>query len=161
MVDLFGWGTGDNPIRLGEDHTFNNFVDWGSNTISNSNNTGWRTLSLPEWEYLLDYRPGAARKRGMARVRDISGVVLLPDNWTAPSGVPVFSPTGDNIYTTVQWAAMENNGAIFLPFAGWSQNKPFASGAITRTVERVDDCGFSGPQPRACLRVTKYPGPTA
>ena len=53
-IDLFGWGTGDNPTLSSDNYgAYGTFVDWGSNPISNGGNTAnrWRTLTQAEWEY--------------------------------------------------------------------------------------------------------------
>ena len=123
-IDLFGWGTGDAPTK----HTdvksdYATFTDWGVNAISNGGNTPnmWYTLSYNEWNYLLQSRADAGDKKGQAAVGDIYGLVLLPDEWTLPSGL-TFTPMPNNwttnVYTTEQWQKMEANGAIFLPAAG-------------------------------------------
>ena len=52
-IDLFGWGTGDNPTLASTDHAdYSTFVDWGCNAISNGGNTAnqWRTLTKAEWD---------------------------------------------------------------------------------------------------------------
>ena len=70
-IDLFGWGTGDNPTLSSDNYgAYGTFVDWGSNPISNGGNTAnrWRTLTQAEWEYLLKlYFPtiGHCRLRGV------------------------------------------------------------------------------------------------
>ncbi|MBR1878574.1 MAG: hypothetical protein IJ814_06190, partial [Paludibacteraceae bacterium] len=106
-------------------------ADWGVyNAIINGGNTAgtWRTLTHSEWSYLLSERPNANYKKAVATVDGIEGMVLLPDNWTLPSGVTftigygsstsLESYRGINDYTLAQWTIMENAGAIFLPHAG-------------------------------------------
>ena len=123
-IDLFGWGTGDAPTKHTNDKSdYATFTDWGVNAISNGGNTPnmWYTLSADEWAYLINTRTDAANKKGQAAVGDIYGVVLLPDEWTLPSGL-TFTPTPKdwttNVYTTTEWGQMEANGAVFLPLAG-------------------------------------------
>jgi len=130
-IDLFGWGTGKNPIKIGtyyEDYP--TFVDWGVNKISNGGNVSnaWFTLSSGEWRYLLDDRPNASAKQGVACVNGINGLVLLPDDWTLPSGAHFTSGFASNYgyeyfktvntYTASEWTLMEEAGAVFLPAAG-------------------------------------------
>lgn len=132
--DLFGWGTGDAPNKVSTDYNdYISFVDWGTNAITNGGNkaTQWRTLTKDEWEYLFSFRTDAGSKYGAAKVNGITGVVLLPDNWTLPSGCSFTAgmtnaSSGDdwgsvvstNIYDASQWSLMESAGAVFLPAAG-------------------------------------------
>ena len=126
-IDLFGWGTGDQPTKTDDDNmAYDPFVDWGINAISNGGNINylWRTLSYNEWNYLLNSRPSANSKRGRATVDGKLGYVLLPDDWTLPDGLS-FTPRSaysSNIYTTGDWAQMETNGAVFLPCGGYREN---------------------------------------
>lgn len=116
--------------------------DWGIfNAILNGGDVPnmWRTLSQPEWAYLINERTDATSKRGFATVAGVRGVILLPDSWTKPGSAPEFvavtnlvttdnsdKPTyayasshwGDNTYDAAGWADMEAAGAVFLPAAG-------------------------------------------
>lgn len=122
-IDLFGWGTGNNPtLSSTNDTDYGTFVDWGTNAISNGGNTAnqWRTLTSAEWEYLFNNH-----QYGIGNVNGVGGVILLPDSWTQPSGCSFTaepaSNNGDwthNSYTLAQWANMEAAGAVFLPAAG-------------------------------------------
>jgi hypothetical protein len=95
-------------------------ADWGYNAISNGGNTensGWRTPTHEEWEYLFFTRTDASSKYGYSIVNGLHGMIVLPDEWTLPAGL---SFTGGNsywanVYDADQWAQMEYNGAIFLP----------------------------------------------
>lgn len=143
-IDLFEWGTGNNPTKTftsWDDYT--TFVDWGVNSISNGGNKAnlWRTLTKNEYTYLFVNRPDAVRLFAFGKVRGISGIILLPDEWTTPSGV-VFMPStenglenkgnyysvhhidqfSDNTYTAEHWAIMEKAGAVFLPAAGYRKH---------------------------------------
>jgi hypothetical protein len=142
-IDLFGWGTsgwnsgatafqpwststtstdyspgGYDTVDLTGDYAQ---ADWGVyNKITNGGNKAgkWRTLTYEEWEYLID-RSG---KYGMATIGGTyKGMVLLPDDWTLPSGVAFTAGYGNgyttNSYTITQWQKMEAAGAIFLPAA--------------------------------------------
>jgi len=143
-IDLFAWGTsgwnsGANEYQPWSTSTTNSDyypggngtndltgdyaqADWGVyNKITNGGNKAgkWRTLTHDEWEYLI----GRNGKYGFATIGDnYTGMVLLPDDWTLPSGV-TFTAGYDNEYntntsTTAQWQKMEAAGAIFLPAAG-------------------------------------------
>lgn len=101
-------------------------ADWGYNAINNGGsqeNSGWRTLTAGEWEYVFEYRSGASSKYGLGNVNGMNGIILLPDEWTLPPGLNFIWGYGTswttNNYTTEQWQQMEYNGAIFLPAAGY------------------------------------------
>ena len=123
-IDLFGWGTGDNPTKGYNDNSYNSsFVDWGINVIGSDAANTWRTLTLEEWGYIIWERPNANDKYAAATVNNVHGMVLLPDSWTLPAGC-TFAPGHDfewstNTYNTSQWASMEAAGALFLPAAGY------------------------------------------
>ena len=149
-IDLFGWGTsgynhGSNAYQPwststnSNDYytygsvTYNLFdqtgqADWGYNAISNGGNeenSGWRTLTQPEWDYVFETRNTVSGIRyAKATVNGVSGVVLLSDGWD-PS-VYALSNTNniwsgfDNTITAEDWTnVLEANGAVFLPAAGY------------------------------------------
>ena len=143
-VDLFGWSTAatyfgihnstDNSTYSGD------FVDWGTNAITNGGNAAnlWRTLTKDEWVYLFYTRTNAATLFGLGSVNGVNGTILLPDNWELPAGASFIASTTqglvwtddsyyydennghftDNTYTKEQWSVMESAGAVFLPAAG-------------------------------------------
>lgn len=152
-IDLFGWGTSgwnsgavcyqpwststiiENYVPCGD--TASNLTgdcinaDWGIyNAISNGGNQPgmWRTPSQAEWHYLAAVRENASAKFGEARINNVNGVVVLPDNWTLPEGL-TFNPGrgayANNIYTFSEWNRMEAAGAIFLPAAGYREGSSF------------------------------------
>ncbi|MBQ8055370.1 MAG: hypothetical protein IJ270_00945 [Paludibacteraceae bacterium] len=137
-IDLFGWGTGNSPTYSSDnkDH-YSTFVDWGVNKISNGGNvaSAWFTLSFEEWKYLLNGRPNASVKQGIACVNGINGLVLLPDNWILPVGYSFTSGFDKfirpyrymNTYTVSEWQVMENAGAVFLPAAGYRDGTSVSS----------------------------------
>jgi len=144
-IDLFGWGTSgwssaafpwNNSTTASEYYPGGSYTnnltgdyanaDWGVyNKITNGGNKAgkWRTLTNDEWEYLI----GRSGKYGLATINgstnSYTGLVLLPDNWTLPSGVTFTVGYGSgyttNTYTTAQWQKMEDAGAVFLPTAGY------------------------------------------
>jgi len=135
-IDLFGWGTsgynGKNPYMTSTDYSdygdgYNDIAgtnyDWGVyNAISNGGNQvgQWRTLTQSEWNYVISNRTDARYLRGTATINGVNGLILLPDNWTLPTGV-VFTYGEDgwqNTYSASEWSKMEANGAVFLPAAG-------------------------------------------
>ena len=143
-IDLFGWGTSgwdsgntyyhpwdtDNSDGSlygppGQYNLTGSYAqaDWGvyNSIYSGSTATnGWRTLTREEWAYVFQGRSGASSKYGHGKVNGQNGMILLPDEWTLPSGMS-FTPGNSswvNEYTTGQWEQMEQNGAVFLPAAG-------------------------------------------
>lgn len=166
-IDLFGWGTSNKNYGYGvtrfqawqcdytnsldygpkpeDDYPKNLSVtvgsDWGANSISNSNVSEWRTLSLPEWIYLIGFdkfrikygsdtfshRTNAENLYGEGKItinnQTICGLIILPDGWTTcPEGVDAFIPNTPhypNEYTLAQWKKMEQAGAVFLPANGY------------------------------------------
>ena len=140
-IDLFGWGTGNNPTRISTNNDdFSTFTDWGINAISNGGNKAnmWRTLTKDEWEYLFHGRKNAEKLFGLGTVNGVQGTILLPDDWATPSGV-TFTPSTEkglvwagssysnsnndnyshNTYMAAEWDKMESAGAVFLPAAGY------------------------------------------
>lgn len=147
-IDLFGWGTsGYNhgavcyqpyctsietadyyPYGLTSSNLYDNpgFADWGYNTISNGNTTNhWRTLTNSEWIYVLDRRETISQIRfACARVNDVDGVLLLPDDWS--ESIYSLNNTNDswyldfssNIIDENDWIVIEQYGAVFIPAAG-------------------------------------------
>ena len=134
-IDLFGWGTSGYNNKFpymtsktntdygdGENDIAGTNYDWGvNNAISNGGNQAglWRTLTKAEWAYLINSRDNASSKKGFATVNNVTGLVLLPDDWTLPTGVTFSSETSNNTYSADDWAKMEANGAVFLPAAGY------------------------------------------
>ncbi len=129
-IDLFGWGTGDNALNYSSDNAdYPAFNDWGDNPILNSGYEAgtWRTLSDDEWDYIINGRPDAASKRGYGSIDfrpadNVYGYILLPDTFEVPQGLQ-FDPTADNYntncYKPINWAKMQDEGAVFLPLTGY------------------------------------------
>ena len=142
-VDLFGWSTATTYFGIHNSTDYylysGDFVDWGTNAITNGGNKAnlWRTLTKYEWVYLFYTRANAATLFGLGSVNGVNGTILLPDNWILPEGASFTASTTqgladqgsyyydennghftDNTYTREQWSVMEDNGAVFLPAAG-------------------------------------------
>ena len=130
-IDLFGWGTGNNPTLASEDEgDYATFTDWGIHPISNGTNTAnkWRTLSKLEWEYLIYDRANADKFRALATVNGVHGSILLPDAWKLPQGLSFAADAttwAGNVYTEAQWQQMEQAGAVFLPAMGSREGTKF------------------------------------
>ena len=129
-IDLFGWGTGDNPTNISDDcMDYPTFVDWGVNPIEEYAPNTWRTLSVEEWQYIEYWRENADSLIGIAQVNGVNGMIILPDNWECPNGIK-FKSQGLGIgkqgdfaahqsFTIEQWHQMEELGAVFVPANGW------------------------------------------
>ena len=130
-IDLFGWGTGDEPTKSSKSNrSYKSFSDWGNNTISNGGGGSWFTLTHDEWEYLFDKRSTSSGIRyAKATVNGVNGVILLPDNWSSNyyslSNTDIeYSRYSSNQISQSDWTSMlEANGAVFLPAAGWRDGK--------------------------------------
>lgn len=147
--DLFCWGTSGNnhgavayqPWSTSTEHSdyyaygnssYNLYdqtgqADWGCNAIYNGGNTensGWRTLSNGEWDYVINTRTTSSGIRyAKANVNNVNGVILLPDNWstsyyTLSSTNSSGANYSTNQITAEQWSTLEQHGAVFLPAAG-------------------------------------------
>lgn len=150
--DLFGWGTsgynhGATAYQPWAISTSNSYyraygsssanlydqtgqADWGYNAIANGGNhenSGWRTLTINEWDYILNSRDNAVSMKGYGTVNSVNGMILLPDDWTLPEGLNFTTGEGGwyNIYSGEQWAQMEANGAVFLPAGGYRHQTSF------------------------------------
>ena len=123
-IDLFGWGTGNNPTNSSINNgDYSTCTDWGVNAISNGGNTSdlWRTLGKDEWVYLFNTRTNAANLRTFATVNGVVGLILMPDGWTA-DGVSLTITTANytsNIISLGNWNTLESQGCVFLPSAGY------------------------------------------
>lgn len=124
-IDLFGWGTGDNPTFSSTDNReYTTFVDWGTNAISNGGKEAnlWRTLTKDEWGYIFQNRDNATTLYGLSSVDGINGMIILPDDWQGLLGISFTAGKSDfaqNTYSLEQWSMMEQSGAVFLPCGGY------------------------------------------
>ena len=129
-IDLFGWGTGNNPTNKSKyDDDYPTFVDWGVNKIGSDAPNTWRTLTSEEWDYLCFERPNYDELIGVAQVNGVNGLILLPDGWTCPDDVTFKSGFHENAgteyyaayqtFSSSDWAKLEASGAVFFPAAGY------------------------------------------
>ena len=172
VVSLFGWGTSGynhgavcyQPWSTSSNysdywaygHSYNNLyngngqADWGYNAISNggnAENSGWRTLRQPEWNYVIYTRSTTSGIRyAKATVNGVSGLILLPDDWDA--SVYALSNTNDewggfdNTITAEDWVnTLEANGAVFLPAAG-DRFETWVEGEGVSGVYWSSSCGY-------------------
>ncbi|MGM9809378.1 MAG: hypothetical protein ACI30J_00695 [Paludibacteraceae bacterium] len=138
-IDLFGWSGSTATAQWGiststDDNDYSgDFADWGQN-IGDGNT--WRTLTSEEWAYLRETRANAANLMGVARINldetgttYANGLLLLPDNWTCPTGVTFTAGVAEEqseqafadyqTFTLEQWQKLEAASAVFLPAAGY------------------------------------------
>lgn len=138
-IDLFGWSGSTGTAKWGISTSTStadysgDFVDWGQNI---GDGTTWRTLTNDEWKYLLNTRANASALKGVARINlnadgseYVNGLILLPDNWTAPEGVTFKSGFASEYsvqayadyqtFTLEEWQKLEKSGAVFLPASGY------------------------------------------
>ena len=152
-IDLFGWGTSgynhgavcyqpwSTSINSSDYYAYGNSnynlydqtgqADWGYNAISNGGNqtNQWRALTGDEWQYVFNLRAtSSGRRYAKAKVNNVNGVILLPDNWS--SSTYSLSNTNQssasyssNTISISQWSILENAGAVFLPAAGDRQGE--------------------------------------
>ena len=139
-IDIFSWGTsgwnsganlyqpwstsnnslnfrpgGSNTSNLTDEYAQ---ADWGvHNPIQNGGNQAgmWRTLTEEEVRYLRFNRNDAVKKCSHAMVNNHFVFIILPDDWTAPSGINFRPMDETNTYTLDEWKKMEAAGAILFP----------------------------------------------
>lgn len=117
-IDLFGWGTGNNPTNSSTNNgDYSTYTDWGVNAISNGGNTAdlWRTLSKDEWVYLF-----TNHTKGWSNVNGVYGYVIRPDGVSTAVAAS---------YTASGWAVEEAAGSVFLPAACSRGGKTYNAGA--------------------------------
>jgi hypothetical protein len=105
-IDLFGWGTGDNPTMSSDKSSdYPTFVDWGKNRIYNGGDKVnlWRTLTRDELVYLFHGRKDAEKKFAYGHIYlnadktdSVNGVFLLPDSWKQPDDIKFNLTVGED-----------------------------------------------------------------
>lgn len=148
-VDLFGWvgasstWTGAAQYGISNSTATNNEdgygnvggeaqkVGWGA-TVG----TGWRTLTMLEWLYLLSTRETGVTVNSTNHARytmaiintdgtAVNGLIIFPDSYAggSPAGVTWGTinakSTFETTCTSAGWAALEAAGCVFLPAAGY------------------------------------------
>lgn len=154
-IDLFGWGTSgyshgaisyqpwSKTTTMSEYYAYGNGsynlfdqtgkADWGYNAISNGGGqtNQWRTLTHEEWAYLFNTRSTSSGIRyAKAKVNNINGVILLPDNWASSyynlnSTNSSSASYSANTISSTQWTTLEQHGAVFLPAAGYRSESSY------------------------------------
>ena len=127
-IDLFGFRTGTNPTETGSSSILYHGDLWRVVAISNGGNESnlWRELSYNEWNFLLNVRtPLSGVRYVKAKVDEVNGVILLPDNWNentySLNNVNTDNSSfSANVIDADIWSnTLETNGAVFLPAAGY------------------------------------------
>ena len=148
-IDLFCWGTSgynhgancyqpwstslDNNDYYAYGNSSANLFDqtgkaeWGYNAISNGGNqenSGWRTMTIEEWRYLLyDRNTSSGMRFAKAHVNGVVGLLILPDDWDASlyslNDVNDDAYYEDNVISLEVWSnVFVPRGVVFLPMAG-------------------------------------------
>lgn len=137
-IDIFAFRSGSNLTNI----VFTKnpadyqgaFQDWGT-----AYGGGYRTLSFPEWDYLVKYPSG--RRRANATVAGVKGVLLFPDDYWLNHDISRFNMTNtswnDNTYTAEEFASLEDkddsgqvNGCVFLPMGGYKKGPDYLNTGI-------------------------------
>lgn len=129
VADLFGWvgasssWTGVRQYGLTSSKTTNAVDGYGTGANENLKSdwgtlmgSGWRTLTIEEWNYLLNERDNYADLKSFIQVHGVNGRLILPDNWTVDGSALDAKPSGT--ISDDDWDILEEEGAVFLPQAG-------------------------------------------
>lgn len=159
-IDLFGWGTANQPWLRGDaafaQYTFH---EWGDKSIENGGGSNaWRTLSASEWQYMLKERPNATYKVGMCVMKealysniylerneltedfeDHDALMLIPDDWTCPSGI-TFVPIG----AQGDWIWMNSNAEWDIHGMGWWSKESYDADLNVYTISQINKLEASG-----------------
>jgi len=149
-IDIFGWATSGynekNPYMTskhnsdygdGSNDIAGTYYDWGVyNDIYNPSTEStdpygtWRLLTADEWKYVIEQRSTKSGKRfAKANVHGINGLLLVPDNWNTATytlnnyDVHTAAFNSNVISDTDVWETLENAGCVFLPAAGYREEK--------------------------------------
>ena len=150
-VDLFGWvgasSTWTGAAQYGiSNSTATNNVDGYGNVAGEAQKvgwgatvgTGWRTLTMLEWLYLLSTRETGITVNSTNHARytmaiintdgtDVKGLIIFPDSYAggSPAGVTWGTinakSTFETTCTSAGWTALEAAGCVFLPAAGYRE----------------------------------------
>ena len=156
--DLFGWGTSgynhgaaayqpwSRSVTAADYYAYGSSTgnlydgdgtaDWGYNAISNggnAENSGWRTPTTAEWEYIFNSRNSSGSysytKATLTLAKaEYKGVIIFPDGWTSTTASELGVSSTINFknslanYTSsiseTDWTKLEAAGCVFLPASG-------------------------------------------
>ena len=161
-----------NPSQGGLNSTYNlnsrtpATADWGYNAISNGGNTvnsGWRTLTVEEWDYLINRNTTLCPKGSWRQVtyQGVFGLLLLPDYYDGDV-ISNLSTLSD-----AQWDMLTQWGAAFLPAAGerifhnqgaywWGNDFSVASMHLMNSYPEMDGYGTRGQYWSATCNTDKW-----
>ena len=150
-VDLFGWvgasSTWTGAAQYGiSNSTATNNVDGYGNVGGEAQKVGWgvtvgagwRTLTRPEWLYLLSTRETGITVNSTNHARytlaiintdgtAVKGLIIFPDSYAGGSPAGVIwgtinaKSTFETTCTSAGWTALEAAGCVFLPAAGYRE----------------------------------------
>ncbi len=142
-IDLFGWGmwlSGQTPTNASKSSAdYLSSVTSGEFSGASAFGSEWTTLTSDEWMYLFCTRNTTSNVRSAkATVNSVSGVILLPDNWSSETYNLQSTNTAsaaftENTINAETWSTLEAAGAVFLPAAG---------GRFGASVDFADFAGF-------------------
>lgn len=128
-IDLFGWGTGDNPTNTStSNNAYGVFNDWGNNAISYGSTTYasgyWQTPNQDDYNYLINTRKlsnvtvsGGAKAEvygwGVATItiasdNEVKGLIFFPDDWDGTANTTFNYPTKSGSTWTSNYAFTAN-----------------------------------------------------
>ena len=178
-VDMFGWVGVSSSLAAYGINTYSASYgnvgdtlksDWGVAASGLGGHTDWRTPDKDEWDYLFNTRANASSLYGHGSVNGVNGMIILPDNWTLPSGLSFTAGNSawTNSYTIAQWEQMEKNGAVFLPATGVRQNTTvdyvgsygyyWSSNSLASNAEKAYRMGFYSKAMYAMSDLNRYWG---
>ena len=161
-VDLFGWvGTSSTWTGVAQygisNSTATNNVDGYGNVAGEAQKvgwgatvgTGWRTLTRPEWLYLLSTRETGITVNSTDHARytqatintdgtAVKGLIIFPDSYVGGSpslagvswGTINAKSTFDTTCTSAGWTALEAAGCVFLPAAGYREESTVTDAGV-------------------------------
>jgi len=117
-------------------------ADWGTTM-----GTGWRTLTIDEWTYLLHMRVTGALVNSTSSARytyavintggtEVKGLIIFPDGYVGetPTGVTWGTINAKSAFTTTctsaGWSALNAAGCIFLPAAGYREGSTVTDAGV-------------------------------
>ena len=89
----------------------------------NTENSGWRTMRLEEWSYLMTERVTPTGIHfATACVDGTNGLLVFPDDWDGTYNITDYdrysASFGNNTISAADWENLEAKGVVFLPAAG-------------------------------------------
>jgi hypothetical protein len=100
--------------------------------------SGWSMPTYPQWDYILMSRKNREgqdiNRFAKATINGIPGLLLFPDEYVHPNNIAALANVNtknasfsSNMFYGSDWVCMEENGVVFLPSAGmtnetWSGN---------------------------------------